>query len=137
MRSRIEKWCSVFNRRIRTEINRRCSPYGLNEANFFYLLIVDENPGISQNRMIEIIQRDQSIVTRHINHLVDAGWLEKRTATSDRRKSELFLTDKGREIIPVLDRMMDDISEESVAGLTRDEAATLERLLKKAAETYK
>lgn len=137
MRSSIEKWCSVFNRRIRTEINRRCSPYGLNEANFFYLLIVDEDPGISQNRMIEIIQRDQSIVTRHINHLVDAGWLEKRTATSDRRKSELFLTDKGREIIPVLDRIMDDISEESVAGLTRDEAATLERLLKKAAETYK
>lgn len=137
MRSSIEKWCSVFNRRIRTEINRRCSPYGLNEANFFYLIIVDEDPGISQNRMIEIIQRDQSIVTRHINHLVDAGWLEKRTAASDRRKSELFLTDKGREIIPVLDRMMDDISEESVAGLTRDEAATLERLLKKAAETYK
>lgn len=136
MRSSIEKWCSVFNRKIRTEINRRCVKYGLHEANFFYLIIVDEHPGISQNYMIETIQREQSIVTKHINHLVADGWLKKNVAKDDRRKSELFLTQKGRDVIPVLDRIMDDISRESVAGLTDDEAETLEKLLKKAAKTY-
>ena len=90
MRSSIEKWCSVFNRKIRTEINRRCSKYGLHEANFFYLIIVDEHPGISQNYLIQTIQREQSIVTKHINHLVADGWLRKDVAKNDRRKNELF-----------------------------------------------
>lgn len=136
MRSSIEKWCSVFNRKIRTEINHRCSKYGLHEANFFYLIIVDEHPGISQNYLIQTIHREQSIVTKHINHLVADGWLRKDVSKDDRRKNELFLTKKGRDVIPVLDQIIEDISRESVAGLTDDEAETLENLLEKAAKTY-
>ena len=64
------------------------------------------------------------------------GWLRKDVAKNDRRKNELFLTQKGRDVIPVLDRIMEDISHESVAGLTANEAETLEKLLEKAARTY-
>ena len=64
------------------------------------------------------------------------GWLRKDVSKDDRRKNELFLTQKGRDVIPVLDRIIEDISRESVAGLTDDEAETLENLLEKAARTY-
>ena len=64
------------------------------------------------------------------------GWLRKDVAKNDRRKNELFLTQKGRDVIPVLDQIMEDISHESVAGLTDNEAETLEKLLEKAAKTY-
>lgn len=64
------------------------------------------------------------------------GWLRKDVAKNDRRKNELFLTQKGRNVIPVLDHIMEDISHESVAGLTDNEAKMLENLLEKAAKTY-
>ncbi|MBT0881655.1 hypothetical protein, partial [Campylobacter sp. 2018MI27] len=76
------------------------------------------------------------IVIKHINHLVADGWLRKDVATNDRRKNELFLTQKGRDLLPVLDKIMEDISHERVAGLTDNDAETLEKLLEKAAKTY-
>ncbi|WP_334117522.1 MarR family winged helix-turn-helix transcriptional regulator [Ligilactobacillus sp.] len=136
MRYSIEKWCSIFNRKIRNELNRRCSKYGLHEANFAYLITISERPGISQDYLIQKLHREQSIVTKNINHLVAGGWLEKRVSSTDRRKNELFLTEKGAEILPVLRQIADEVSRESVTGLTEEEAETLGTLLKKAAETY-
>lgn len=136
MRSSIEKWCSVFNRKIRTEINRRCSKYGLHEANFFLPDHCRRTPW----HQPELPDSDDPARAKHRyqTHQSPCGrrLAEKRRRKNDRRKNELFLTQKGRDVIPVLDQIMEDISHESVAGLTDNEAETLEKLLEKAARTY-
>lgn len=62
----------------------------LARGEFLYLIIVDEHPGISQNYLIQTIQREQSIVTKHINHLVADGWLRKDVAKTTGVKTNCF-----------------------------------------------
>lgn len=77
----------------------------LNEAGFD--LTVDQwvltdhirrQPGVSQNELAELTFKDPPTVTRIVDLLEKKGFVERTAAAGDRRKFNLFLTDKGNEL---------------------------------------
>lgn len=130
-KSTIEYLVAKFNRKIRLSLNRELLKYGLNEANFYYLFVVINNPGINQVQMIKLLDREQSIVTKQISNLVKNGWLEKKKLTTDHRQTELYPTSKTLDSIDDITEITEKVSAEVTSNLSEKESATLQKLLQK------
>jgi DNA-binding MarR family transcriptional regulator len=70
-------------------------PSGLRVTQFTLLQALNRAPGISQNRLAELLGMDSSTLTRTLAFLDRKGWLRSATAT-DRRKLQLFLSPAGQ-----------------------------------------
>ena len=58
-----------------------------------------EYPDISQQKLGEKVFKDNASVTRIINLLVKANYLNREISNSDRRRTELSVTSKGKKTI--------------------------------------
>ena len=59
MEPRIDKLVSIFDHKLRTELNFQYEKIGLSDKNYFYLEKIAETPGISQAQFIKILHRDK------------------------------------------------------------------------------
>lgn len=81
-----------------------------------------ENPGIKQQDLAGMVFKDNASVTRIIELLVKAGYLERTVHQTDRRMAKLTVTDKGKETLrdmqPVVNnnrkRALKHIDEETI-----------------------
>ncbi len=73
------------------------------------------SPGISQNNLASATAKDPPTITRILGILIKKGLVERKTATSDRRKQMLFLTEKGRALhqqaFPIVSNMRNKVWE--------------------------
>jgi len=59
--------------------------------------------GITQTQLCQMLGLDKSTVTRGVNRLVEAGYVEKRCNPSDRRSHQLLSTNMARVFGPQFD----------------------------------
>ena len=72
-------------------------------------------------------------VTRLLDRLAAAGWVERVRAAEDRRRVVNRITDEGRALLARLDRPVRDLHRAQFADLDGEELATLIRLLERVA----
>ncbi|WP_162097668.1 MarR family transcriptional regulator [Paucilactobacillus suebicus] len=125
-RTSLIKWISVADRYIKIQLDRELKQYQLSSSTYYYLLRLQERPGITQEGLIDLMYLNRSNVTRSINQLVDLGIVRKEIVQSDRRVSKLYLTDRGEELCPIIAQIradaIDRVAED--AGEHLDEFAT-------------
>lgn len=130
----VERFVFIMNKRMRNEISQSLSEVTLNENNFFYLTILQEYPGLNQTELRHHAMQEQSVVTRHINRLVEDGWLEKRKTVHDLRQSKLYLTQQAIDYLPTIEKMVQQVSAHLLEPLSEKEQLTLRHLLEKIIE---
>lgn len=86
---------------------KQVSGFGSAPRYYGVLKLVEANPGIHQMRLAEAIYLDRSSLVPIVEALSREGWLERRATADDRRVRCLFLTDRGRQDLPALDREVD------------------------------
>lgn len=127
----VEKLTTIYNRMIRLRINDTLKEFDLSESNFFYVLLVCESPGVSQDELIQNIYRDHSVVTRAISKLIKDGWLEKKMSSVDKRRTELYPTAKAiNNYQDIFDRIT-VVNDESISVLSEEEIKQFEHILEK------
>ncbi|WP_409022182.1 MarR family winged helix-turn-helix transcriptional regulator [Dellaglioa sp. P0083] len=127
----VEKLTTIYNRMIRLRINDTLKEFELSESNFFYVLLVCESPGVSQDELIQNIYRDHSVVTRAISKLIKDGWLEKKMSSADKRRTELYPTAKAiNNYQDIFDRIT-VVNDESISVLSEEEIKQFEHILEK------
>ena len=112
-------------------MGERLRDYGFAGAMFMILLHVDRHPGVSQDRIANHLYIDKCNVARRTKKLEALGYLYRETNQNDRRQNNLYLTEKGRELVPIIRSYMGQWGREITAGLTDEERATLIGLLTK------
>ena len=102
----------------------------LRPGRFASLVVISQNPGLSQADLGRAIARDKSTVTPLVQSLQRDGLVERRPSSSDRRSVTLWLTEDGERLLDSLaeharehDRKLD-----AIVGGAKPE---LLRLLKK------
>jgi DNA-binding MarR family transcriptional regulator len=101
------------------------------------LELMNLNPGISPHALAEILVLDRPKITVLLRHLGAAGLIDRVASESDGRKTELRLTDAGRERLAT-SREFSEFQEKRIAqGLSAAERKQLNRLLRKLQETLK
>ncbi len=106
---------------------------GFGSAPRYYgmLKIIEANPGIPQIRLAEAIFLDRSSVVPILDRLTREGWIERKSASQDKRVRRVFLTPHGNTQLALLKREV-TIHEAAVTkGLSEAEKEQLLSLLTK------
>ncbi|WP_046729939.1 MarR family winged helix-turn-helix transcriptional regulator [Streptomyces humi] len=81
---------------LRTTADRRLlATVGITTAQLGALLAIDEEPGITQQRLAQVLQQRESGVTALVRRLTDAGLVTRRRHPSEHRAVVLELTRPG------------------------------------------
>jgi DNA-binding MarR family transcriptional regulator len=100
---------------------------------FAVLACLDEFGASSQQDVSRRLGFDPSDVVGFVDHLEEAGLVERRRDEHDRRRYAVDLTPAGRQALRARERIAERMNDELLRGLTPSERTTLQRLLRKAA----
>lgn len=87
-------------KKIRNALQKRLNEAGFDLTVDQWVLIdhIERQPGISQNELAELTFKDPPTVTRIIDLLEKKELVQRGPAVGDRRKFNLFLTEKGKNV---------------------------------------
>jgi DNA-binding MarR family transcriptional regulator len=102
---------------------------GISPGLFGILVVIGENPGLTQQALANAAHLDRSTVVTVIDKLEDRGLVERHAA--DRRSNGLFLAQKGVSLLRTLKRKVAQHERRVVQNLSARERAQLVALLQR------
>ena len=81
-------------------LDKRLEKLSLTTGSYPYLLVLNRSEGISQNEISRELNVDKAMSARTIKKLIELQYIRKEENKNDIRAYKLYLTDKGKEIIP-------------------------------------
>ncbi|AMK19816.1 MULTISPECIES: MarR family winged helix-turn-helix transcriptional regulator [Sphingobium] len=120
------------SRKRRNYFDRTLRPLGLTRSQLVLLLQLQNLPqdeGISQRRLAQEMHIGQVSLGELVALLESQGAVERKVAAHDRRQRNLFLTDRGRELIARSRELIDAMNAELLAGIPRDRVDSAEETL--------
>jgi DNA-binding MarR family transcriptional regulator len=107
------------------------APVGIDPREFLLMRFVAASEGQSQQALAERLAIPASRMVALVDHLEEAGLVERRPNSEDRRIRELHLTRKGRGALERAAKIAIDHETQLCAGINRQERETLIDLLQK------
>lgn len=95
------------------------------------LLFLNEYPELSQKEIAQLVFKDNASMTRMINTMVKKNYLKRSLHTSDRRRFQIEITEKGKEVLAKLPPIIDHNRTSSLQGISKNELEQLETILNK------
>jgi DNA-binding MarR family transcriptional regulator len=109
-------------------------PVGIGPREFLLMRFVAAAEGQSQQALAERLAVPASRMVALVDHLEDAGLVERRADPADRRVRGLYLTRKGRGALERASKIAIDYETRLCAGINREEREQLIDLLQKLQE---
>ncbi|MEK4626834.1 MAG: MarR family transcriptional regulator [Solibacillus sp.] len=95
-------------------------------AIFYYLI---NEPHLSLTEVGHLLNMDRANVTRAIKYLTKIDLIELQPSIIDRRKKEIFITEKGYQVYEVLQQKITQFENELVEGFSQEELEITQRTL--------
>jgi len=96
----INKWLRLADRASDIYLDKKLSPLGMNESKFAVFVYIARYESATQGEVADITLYDKSTITRIVNSLEKDGLVRRVVDMQDKRFLRLYLTDKGKEIVP-------------------------------------
>ncbi len=104
---------------------------GIKPGEITVLMMIAQNPGVRQGVLARALMIKRAHMTKMIRALEDAGMVTRTVPEDDKRSAELWLSDAGKAKVAELETRVLAHEARDMAPLTRAEAKTLNRLLRK------
>lgn len=108
-------------RRISQLLTHHYQSFDITTEQWVVLNRLAEQDGISQKELSLRAEKDQTNVTRILDHLQRKGFIERRSNPLDRRSFLAFITDKGRELNQQLIPIEEQVIQSILRGVTEEE----------------
>lgn len=89
---------------------------------------ISEHPGIKQNDLAERVFKDNASITRIIDILVKAEYLDRTVRNDDRRRTSLSVTLKGQRVIEAVERAVKRNRAKALSGVTQKDLELLAKI---------
>ncbi len=122
--------CKALHDRIRVHLE----PLGLYKGQPHVIELLAAQDGLSQGELGEAMRLQPATVTKMVQRMEQAGFVERRPDARDQRVSRVYLTAAGREIRPALEAIWEELAGDMFAGFTAEEQRQLEGLLRRLCE---
>lgn len=116
---------------VKKYLENRLRPYGLTAEQFQVLRNLQEDLGMTQNEICEIVEKSPANMTRILDRLEKKGYLQRRDNPEDRRSSLVFLTDQGLELMDLVRTEISDFDAKVTKGIPGDQLQTMRDVVKK------
>ncbi|ALR29667.1 hypothetical protein ATE47_03610 [Chryseobacterium sp. IHB B 17019] len=120
-------------RTYRNYAQRQLKANGFNITIDQWLIIkaILENPGITQNEIGDLAFKDNASVTRIIELLVKSEYIIRNINSDDRRKTNLDVTESGKEIIKKVQELIENNRKTALKDVTKEELEIMNSALLK------
>jgi MarR family transcriptional regulator for hemolysin len=109
------------SRTMRRHFDCRARSLGFTQAQWRALLKLDENAGISQAGLADLLDMQPISLARILDRMVTVELVERRPDPDDRRAVKLFLTAEAGPILKVLREIADEIRTAATKGLSAEQ----------------
>ncbi|WP_052044872.1 MarR family transcriptional regulator [Candidatus Arsenophonus nilaparvatae] len=113
------------------KIKEILSPFNLSPEQLLIMKCLWEEDGINQTIISDKLIKDKTGITRMLMHLEKKGFIYKVVPENNRRISNVFLTEKGKQLEQQLIKTSFSICEKVSYGLTEKEINNLIEILTK------
>ena len=90
---------SVLFRNTQKYFDRVLAPYDIGSGQMIFLLLINENEGITMQMLSQMTEMDKGTTTKSVGRLMDQGYVVTRPDESDKRLKRLYCTEKTGGII--------------------------------------
>ena len=111
--------------------SEKMAEYGLKAFHISYLLNISNYPGISQDKLAQLIYINKSNVARQSAYLEEQGYIIRQPSTTDKRAMELYPTEKTLELVPKIRAFSQEWDSFLTNDLTPEEIQTVNQVLSK------
>lgn len=125
----LEKSIKVYRKFAQNQILNK--GYDITIDQWLVLKTLHENQQLSQNEIAELVFKDFASITRIIELLVQKQYINRKINTTDRRKFELEITEKGNQIIEAIYPIVIENRKQALTDLTSTEVNNLKVQLEK------
>lgn len=106
-------------------LQKRLSDLDISRS-FYPLLLIHFNDGeLTQQNLADELQIDKVQVVHIIDYLSENGYVKRVQNSMDRRQYKLFVTDKGRESIPIIKKTINELMEIAFKDIPSDKIEEL------------
>lgn len=125
------KYLSDLNRDFIRYSESNLSEYGLTLNMWRCMIIIENNKGYNLKDIAKALNVDGAIITRNIKKLEDLNYVIKVKRDNDNRFFNLCLTDKGLDILNLINEYHDKWYEKITCNFNEEEVSDLINLLNK------
>jgi MarR family transcriptional regulator, transcriptional regulator for hemolysin len=121
-----------ISRLLRRNMDRRLQSLGLTQAQWRAIVYLSRSEGMTQAALAESLEIQPITVTRLVDRMESAGWVERRTHPLDRRAVQLYLTAQSQPILEEMHARAADTLNDATRGVAsraqRELVTTLEQI---------
>jgi DNA-binding MarR family transcriptional regulator len=108
--------------------------YDLGSSCYDFLANLNDREGITQQELCSILSVDRALASRTMGVLEEQGYIIRKRSPEDARSYQLYLTDKGKSIIPELFSGYDEWWKQLISDIPQEDMAILCSRLQEMAE---
>ena len=105
------------SRLLRKRFDARAREIGLTRAQWQVLAYLARNQGINQAGLADILEIEPITLSRHLDKMEEAGWVQRQPDPKDRRVRLLFLSDRAGSVLEELRGIGRCLLDEATEGL--------------------
>ena len=107
---------------------------GLSGCQHSYIINICNNPGISQDALSKKLYINKSNVARQLSILEENGFIVRKQSTEDKRNMLVFPTEKAKQALPVVIKVLREWSSYLSEGFTEEEIRKFTEMMDKISE---
>jgi DNA-binding MarR family transcriptional regulator len=115
----------AYRNRAREEL----SELGLHVGQEMLLLQLWEEDGLSHSELADRLNVELPAISKMVNRMESAGWIECRSDPADSRVSRVFLTNEGRALQEPVENIWRQTEMQMLDGLSTEEKLLFRRIL--------
>ena len=110
-------------------LNVKLSEVGLYEGQHHTLMQLWDNDGIPQAELTKRLGVEPASVSKAVERMESAGFVQRRPDPEDARANCIFLTERGRELEEPVRRILAESEEHLLANMSIEERLLVRRLI--------
>jgi MarR family transcriptional regulator, transcriptional regulator for hemolysin len=114
-----------LQRLLRAYADKEAARFGITRAQWAVLAKVERSEGMKQTELAELLEMQPITLTRLIDKLCDAGWIERRSDAADRRVNRLYLRKAGRALLGRINGLRSELTATALDGINPADAHRL------------
>ena len=114
-----------LQRLLRAYADKEAARFGITRAQWAVLAKVERSEGMKQTELAELLEMQPITLTRLIDKLCDAGWIERRSDAADRRVNRLYLRKAGRALLGKMSGLKSELTATALEGINPADAHRL------------
>ncbi len=123
------KYTSILYRYNQIYINHQLKPYRIGSGQYFFLIAIHKHDGINQKELTKIMNIDKATTAKALKKLEENNMVTRLKDESDKRYYNIHLTEKGKEFMPVLRKILDDVTSIMSKGMSESDLEMTSYLL--------